>query len=172
MKALNTKGNSDNSQEIKVTTRVDRIPLPQRVSYNRASHTLAINVPATCLPLIAIVESVANENHPITAWQVIDTLPLQVSGITPTYKEKNLDEIENRRSGGRSLVDEPIGVNDDYNPRLRVKLCLRTHHDLCGEFVEAERKSSIKLNQLTKIVTFICCCHLQWVMHTSVRHLL
>lgn len=39
----------------------------------------------------------------------------------------------------RSLDDEPIGM-DEYSPRVRVKLCLRTHHDHCGEFVEAECK--------------------------------
>ncbi|KAJ8967553.1 hypothetical protein NQ314_002869 [Rhamnusium bicolor] len=140
VKALNTKGTSENSQEIKERTRVDRIPLPQRVAYDSASHTLSINVPATCLPLIAIVETVSNENHPITAWQVVDTLELQVSGLIPTYKEKSLDQMGTRsyKGVGRSLVDEPIGVNDDYNPKVRVKLCLQTHPEHCGEFVEAE----------------------------------
>ncbi|CAH2015543.1 unnamed protein product, partial [Acanthoscelides obtectus] len=137
VKALNTKGTSETSQEIRARTRVDRIPVPQRVAYDRASHTLSINVPATCLPLIAIVETVSNENHPITAWQVVDTMELQVSGLVPTYKEKNLDQITSR-GYQRSLVDEPIGVNDEENPRVRVKLCLQTHPEHCGEFIEAE----------------------------------
>lgn len=143
VKALNTKGTSENSQEIRERTRVDRIPVPHRVAYDRASHTLSINVPATCLPLTAIVETVINENHPITAWQVIDTLDLQVSGLVPTYKEKSLDQMGSRsdRAMGRSF-DEPIAVNDDYNPRVRVKLCLQTHPEHCGEFVEAECKYS------------------------------
>ncbi|KAJ8910183.1 hypothetical protein NQ315_004523 [Exocentrus adspersus] len=41
------------------------------------------------------------------------------------------------RGMGRTF-DEPIAVNDDYNPRVRVKLCLQTHPEHCGEFVEAE----------------------------------
>ncbi|XP_023012158.2 hemicentin protein echinoid [Leptinotarsa decemlineata] len=138
VKALNTKGTSENSQEIRERTRVDRIPVPQRVAYDRASHTLSINVPATCLPLIAVVETVSNDNHPITAWQVVDNMELQVSGLVPTYKEKNMDQIKSRFFKGRSLTDDPIGVNDDESPRVRVKLCLQTHSDHCGEFVEAE----------------------------------
>ncbi|KAG5872503.1 hypothetical protein JTB14_030866 [Gonioctena quinquepunctata] len=138
VKALNTKGTSENSQEIRVRTRVDRIPVPQRVAYDKASHTLSINVPATCLPLIAIVETVSNDNHPITAWQVVDNMELQVSGLVPTYKEKSMDQMISRIYKGRSLPDDPIGVNDDDSPRVRVKLCLQTHADHCGEFVEAE----------------------------------
>lgn len=119
---------------------MDRIPLPQRVAYDRSSHALSINVPATCLPLVAVVEAMSNENHPITAWQVVNTLPLQVSGLIPTYKETNLDNSHNYKAAGRSLVDEPIGVNDDYSPRVRVKFCLQTHSEHCGDFVEAECK--------------------------------
>ncbi|CAH2015545.1 unnamed protein product, partial [Acanthoscelides obtectus] len=62
---------------------------------------------------------------------------LSVSGLVPTYKEKNLDQITSR-GYQRSLVDEPIGVNDEENPRVRVKLCLQTHPEHCGEFIEAE----------------------------------
>lgn len=52
--------------------------MPQRVAYDKSANTISINVPATCLPLMAIIESISNDNHPVTAWQVIDTLPLQV----------------------------------------------------------------------------------------------
>lgn len=138
VKALNTKGSSENSHEIRASTKVDRIPVPQRVAYDPASHTLSINVPPTCLPLMAVVESIIDDHPPIPSWQVIDTLPLQVSGIIATYKEANLEQLRNRRTSGRALVDEPIGVNDDIDPRIRVRLCLRTHHELCGDFVEAE----------------------------------
>lgn len=140
VKALNTKGNSEHSQDIRISTRVDRIPLPQRVAYDPASHVVSINIPATCLPLVAIVESISSENHPIPIWQIVDTLPLQVSGISPTYKEANLEQI-GRGNRARSLSDEPIGV-DQYSPRVRVKLCLRSRIESCGDFVEAERKSS------------------------------
>lgn len=77
---------------------------------------------------------------------MVDTLPLQVSGLSPTYKEAILDQMGSRnyKGMGRSLVDEePIGVGDDFNTRVRVKLCLRTHHEHCGEFVEAEREYHI-----------------------------
>lgn len=155
VKALNTKGIGENSQEIRATTRVDRIPIPQRVAYDRASNTLSINVPATCLPLIAVVETVSNDNHPVTAWQVIDTIPLQVSGLIPTYKEKSLDKMMTRGLGnalGRSLADEPIGI-DEYSPRVRVKLCLRTHHEHCGEFAEAELGYANSLREASALTT-------------------
>ncbi|XP_060528040.1 hemicentin-1 isoform X2 [Cylas formicarius] len=155
VKALNTKGIGENSQEIKATTRVDRIPVPQRVAYDKATNTLSINVPATCLPMVAVVETISNENHPVTAWQVIDTLPLQVSGQNPTYKEKSLDKMMTRSFGalGRSLVDEPIGM-DEYSPRIRVKLCLRTHHDdHCGEFVEAELGYANSIREASALTT-------------------
>lgn len=143
VKAINIKGNSENSQEIGISTRVDRIPLPQRVAYDPATHALSINVPATCLPLVAVVETLSSDNLPLTSWHVVDTLPLQVSGLTPTYKEAILNQMGSRnyKTMGRSLVDdEPIGVGEDFNTRVRVRLCLRTHHEHCGEYVEAERK--------------------------------
>lgn len=138
MKALNTKGVSDNSQEIRERTRVDRIPMPQRVAFDKNSNTISLNIPPTCLPLIALVETMSNENVPITAWQVVDTLELQVSGLGMTYKEKVLDMGIGFK--GRSLSDEPIGMDEDLNPKVRVKLCLQTHPEHCGEFVDAERK--------------------------------
>ncbi|KAL1506126.1 hypothetical protein ABEB36_005549 [Hypothenemus hampei] len=153
VKALNTKGVGDNSQEIRVTTRVDRIPLPQRVAYDKQSKILSINVPATCLPLVAVVETISNENYPVTAWQVIDTLLLQVSGSIPTFKEKSLDKMLTRNfANARSLVDEPIGMDED-SPRVRVKLCLRTHHDHCGEFVEAEMGFANSLREASALTT-------------------
>ncbi|XP_018335575.1 hemicentin-2 isoform X2 [Agrilus planipennis] len=135
VKALNTKGNSDNSQEVRVTTRVDRIPLPQRVAFDPTTQGLSVNVPATCLPLVAVVEMINSESFPLTSWQVVDTLPLQTSGLVATYKEAILEQ-GNRRT--YPAVEEPIGVGDDDNVRVRVKLCLRTHHDHCGDYVEAE----------------------------------
>lgn len=109
------------------------------MAFDKNSNTVSLNIPATCLPLIAIVETISNENHPITAWQVIDTLDLQVSGLGNTYKEKSLDTM-GPSFKGRSLIDEPIGIDDEYGPKVRVKLCLQTHPEHCGEFVEAERK--------------------------------
>lgn len=133
------KGNSENSHEIRAATKVERIPLPQRVAYDPESSTISINIPATCLPLVAVVETLNNDHMPIPIWQVVDTLPLQVSGLMPTYKEANIGQMTGGNKG-RSLSDEPVGVIDEIDPRVRVKFCLRTHHELCGENVEAERK--------------------------------
>lgn len=79
---------------------------------------------------------------PITTWQVIDTLPLQTSGNFPTYKDANLGQLSSRnyKGAGRSLVDEPIGINDNFQTRVRVKLCLRTHQEHCGDPMDAECK--------------------------------
>lgn len=159
MKALNIKGNSDNSQDVGVSTRVDRIPLPQRVAYDPSSHALSVNIPPTCLPLVAVVETINSDNLPLTNWQVVDTLQVQVSGISPTYKETVLDQMTSRQHKGlgRSLVDdEPIGVNDDNTSRVRVRLCLKMHHDRCGEYVEAELGSAfIKEASAVTTPTFI-----------------
>lgn len=120
--------------------------MPHRVAYDPATRGISINLPQTCLPLIAVVEAITNENIPVpvATWQVVDTLPLQVSGSGPTYKEAILEHIsayKAYKNTGRSLVDdEPIGVTDEVNTRVRVKLCLRTHVEHCGSYVEAERK--------------------------------
>lgn len=114
--------------------------MPQKVEYDKNANALSINVPPTCLPLVAVVEAVSNEHHPITAWQVIDTLVLQVSGLVPTFKEKNLNQMTSMYYRGRALVDEPIGVNDEDSPKIRVKLCLQTHPEHCSDFVDAECK--------------------------------
>lgn len=140
VKAFNTKGKSDYSQDITVSTRVDRIPLPEKVTYDPSSHALSIIVPITCLPLVAVVESISHENMPIPAWQVLDTLPLEVSGLMPTYREANLDQLIARNYRGKSIIDEQIGLDDEYQSRVRVKLCLGTHLEHCGEFLEAERE--------------------------------
>ncbi|KAF5284702.1 hypothetical protein FQR65_LT13455 [Abscondita terminalis] len=158
VKALNIKGNSDDSQEITLTTHVDKIPHPMRVAYDPTTHRLSINVPATCLPLIAVVETISSEHLPLTNWQVVDTFALQVSGISPTYKEATLLQLGSRnyKGMGRSLVDEePIGVSDDINTRVRVKFCLRTHHH-CGEPIQAELGSAfIKEASVVTTSTFI-----------------
>lgn len=142
VKAINTKGYSSYSQEIGLATRVDRIPTPHRVAYDPSSQTLSLNIPATCLPLIAIVETNNVDTLPIPTWQVIDQLTLPVSGLVASYKEANLDQMTSRnyKAAGRSYVDEPIGVDDEYQTRVRVKLCLKTQPDYCGDYIDAECK--------------------------------
>lgn len=52
VKAYNNKGYSNYSDEIVAETRVDRIPAPQRVTFDPATHALIIYIPATCLQLV------------------------------------------------------------------------------------------------------------------------
>lgn len=54
VKAYNTKGQSEYSQETVAMTKVDRIPAPQRVTFDPESHALTINIGATCLQLVRI----------------------------------------------------------------------------------------------------------------------
>lgn len=114
------------------------------MAYDPSSQSLSINLPQTCLPLIAVVESISGESMPVATWQVVDTLPLQVSGSSPSYKEATLEHIGSYKAyknTARGLVDdEPIGAADEGSQRVRVKLCLRTSVDHCGSYVEAESK--------------------------------
>ncbi|XP_077286250.1 hemicentin protein echinoid isoform X2 [Arctopsyche grandis] len=147
VKALNAKGSSDFSNEIATTTKVDKIPSPDHVTFDPSTRTLSLNVGSTCLALVGVVESLVNGHTTMATWQVVETIPLHVSGNGPTYKEAVIDLMapSNRmgRNGGRSLGDE-INDNpgvpqvDELNPRVRVKLCLRVNHEHCGEYTEAE----------------------------------
>lgn len=143
VKALNTKGSSEYSNEVIQTTKVDKIPTPLHVSFDPSSRTLAVSVGTTCLSLIAIVESVINEGTPMAAWQIVETIQLQTSGNNPTHKEAVIEHlITPRRSSARSLgvSDDFPPLNDDLNPRIRLKLCLRANHERCGEYADAESK--------------------------------
>lgn len=144
LKAMNTKGSSEYSNEIMVTTKVDKIPPPLHVTFDPSSRTLGINVGATCLALIAIVESVINGDTPMAAWQIVETIQMPASGSSPTHKETVIEHLVTaRRSSARSLGiadDDFPPLEDDLNPRVRVKLCLRANHEHCGEYTEAESK--------------------------------
>ncbi|XP_050321107.1 muscle M-line assembly protein unc-89 isoform X1 [Bactrocera neohumeralis] len=161
--ALNTKGNSPYSNEIMTTTKVSKIPPPLHVTYDPNTHTLGINVGATCLSLVAIVESMVNMDTPMAQWEVVDTVNLQLSGNGPTFKETVIDRHipAYRSGGGRSLGhnhigghddgvgggdeddDEGVDMNtlalaDDNKPTVRVKLCLRSNQEHCGKHTNAE----------------------------------
>lgn len=144
VKALNTKGSSEYSNEVIKTTKVDKIPSPLHVSFDPSSRTLAVSVGTTCLSLIAIVESVINEGTPMAAWQIVETIQLQTSSNNPTHKETVIEHlITPRRSSARSLGvpdDDFPPLNDDSTPRIRLKLCLRANHERCGEYADAESK--------------------------------
>lgn len=146
LKALNTKGASDYSTEIFASTKVDKIPLPLHVTFDPSTRTLGVSVGATCLSLIAIVESVVNGDTPMAKWEIFETIPLQVSGNNPTHKDKIIDHLGARRSSARSLGvtdDDFPPLNDDLNPRIRVKLCLRANQERCGGYAEAESKYTL-----------------------------
>lgn len=143
VKAVNTKGQSDFSNDISRTTKVDIIPAAEQVTYDPSTRTLSLSVAPTCLALIGVVESLVNGH----SWQVVDTIPLQVSGNDITYKEVVIDNLAAARmgrNGGRSLHDgssemiSDISQVDDLNPRVQVKLCLRANQEHCGDYTEAE----------------------------------
>lgn len=145
VKALNTKGSSDYSNEVIKTTKVDHIPAPLSARFDPTTRTLGLSVGATCLSLIGIVESVINDGTPMAAWQIVETIQLQVSGHNPTHKETVIEHLVTaRRSSARSLGvtdDDFPPLNDDATPRVRVKLCLRANHERCGDYADAESKS-------------------------------
>lgn len=141
VKALNTKGSSEYSNEIIKTTKVDHIPMPMQVTFDPKSRTLGVTVGATCLSLIAIVESTINEGTSMVSWQIVETIPLQNSGSSATHKETVIEHLVTpRRSSARSLgiPDDEFASTEDPNPRVRVKLCLRINHERCGEYTDAE----------------------------------
>lgn len=152
VKALNPKSDSPYSSEIMVTTKVSRIPPPLQVTYEPNTRTLGIDVGATCLNLVAVVESMVNADSPMAAWEVVTTMDnLQLSGNGPTHKEKIIDRIIGARrvGGGRALghtisEDEDdnglnsLALEDENSPTVRVKLCLRTNPEHCGDYTDAE----------------------------------
>lgn len=155
-KALNTKGSSEYSNEIMTTTKVDKIPPPLHVTFDPASRTLAINIGPTCLSLIAMVESVINGDTPMAAWQIVETVQMGGSGHSPTQKKTIIEHLVTaRRSSARSLgttVDNDFPpLEDELNPRVRVKLCLLANHEHCGEYTEAESKFSKICKNMDKI---------------------
>lgn len=145
---MNNKGTSEFSNEIATTTKVNKIPPPKLVTFDPSSRTLGINVDPTCLALIAIVESIVNSDTPMAAWQIVDRIELTVSGNRETHRETIIEHLATaRRSTGRSLgvhspdhEDITSHLDDELNPRVRVKLCLRTNTDHCGDYTDAQSK--------------------------------
>ncbi|XP_046807302.1 Down syndrome cell adhesion molecule-like protein 1 isoform X1 [Lucilia cuprina] len=144
--ALNAKGSSGYSNEVLATTKVSKIPPPLHVTYDPNSHIVGINVAATCLSLIAIVESLVNRASPMATWEIVDTVTLLPSGNEATFKETTINHITQRThysmTGGRSMShaeDITLALAENkQGPSVRVKLCLRSNHDHCGEYTNAE----------------------------------
>ncbi|XP_053612701.1 hemicentin-1 [Plodia interpunctella] len=123
VKALNPKGQSNYSNEVTVTTKVDTIAPPGQVTYDPSSKQLVFSVSGTCLSLVGVAEGLTN------SWQVIDTVPIQLSGGMSSVVEAALEPPAPARRGA---------ALDDLNPRVRLKLCLRVNPEVCSEYTEAE----------------------------------
>lgn len=120
VKVYNTKDSSDYSDEFSATTTVTKIPAPSRVTYDPASGTLAINIAQTCLALVASIERLDEDGK----WQYISEWPLDVLGGAPTQREGAL----------------PYPDIETSEPGIKVRLCLKTDREKCGEYTKAESK--------------------------------
>lgn len=152
VKALNTKGNSEYSNEITKTTKVNKIPSALQVTYDPSTKMLGVNVGQTCLALIAVVETVVHGDTHVPEWHIVDQIPLHASGSAPSYKESVVENIivpRQSSSVARSLAEEEdftMALEDDSTPRVRVKLCLRGNPEHCGDYTVAESKFTSKFN--------------------------
>lgn len=158
--ALNSKGTSGYSNEVLATTKVSKIPPPLHVSYDPNSHVLGINVAATCLSLIAVVESLVTRDATVPMWEIVETLNLVPSGSETTFKEAVINHksrpahYTTATTSGRSLgagsggsgthlgEDRTMALAETAGPGpvVRVKLCLRSNHEHCGAYANAESK--------------------------------
>ncbi|XP_073977737.1 contactin-2-like isoform X4 [Rhodnius prolixus] len=172
VKAYNTKGQSNYSEEAAAMTKVDRIPTPQRVTFDPESHELTINIAATCLQLIAMVEvSTSVYGHD---WRLVETMPLSPSGASSRREATILSLMPRRaaKTSGRSLeINQDDHILDDHGAdsvRVRVRYCLQSNKDTCGDYTEAEigpsyikEASTIAMPTLVAIVVscvvFILC---------------
>ncbi|XP_044316182.1 titin isoform X1 [Drosophila rhopaloa] len=177
--ALNSKGSSGYSNDILATTKVSKIPPPLHVSYDPNSHVLGINVAATCLSLIAVVESLVTRDATVPMWEIVETLTLLPSGSETTFKEAVISQMSRpahyttATTSGRSLgaggggggshlgEDRTMALAETAGPGpvVRVKLCLRSNHEHCGAYANAEigksympHKSSMTTSALVAIV--------------------
>ena len=81
-------------------------------------------------------------------WQKQDTLLLSSSGKPETHREATvLSLVGTRQNGGRSLDNNEFEASSDQwviekgeNVRVRVRFCLMTDHEVCGDYTEAEGK--------------------------------
>ncbi|KAJ2949823.1 hypothetical protein O0L34_g11139 [Tuta absoluta] len=156
VKAVNTKGQSNFSNEIAVTTKVDEIPPPEQVTYDPSSRTLVFTAGATCLSLVGVAEGLGA----VGGWQVVDTVQMTLSGTSSTVQEAVLEPpVKPSRSTGRHFAEPPL---DELNPRLRLKLCLQPNQDICSNYTEAEigtsyTKDSTALTTATLIAIVVSC---------------
>jgi len=149
VKAVNTKGHSNYSDEVIAVTKVDRIPEPQHVTFDPASHTLSVNVGGTCLQLVAVVEASVDNTDSPTSWRLVDKIPIP-GGPAATRKEATILSLgwhgSQQASVGRSLGDDEgpgersAMATHQANTRIRVKLCLNAEHERCSDYRDADSK--------------------------------
>lgn len=152
VKAVNTKGQSNYSNEIETTTKVSKILPPEQLTFDPSSRTITFTVAPTCLPLVAVAEGLFNIDG-TPGWQVVETIPLRLSGATRSVQEASLELF--RQPDARRPLDE-------LNPRLRAKLCLHAAHEVCGLYAEAEIgtsfvKESSALTTATMVAILLSC---------------
>jgi echinoid protein len=121
-------GDSDYSEEVTATTKLDRFPVPQRVSYDPSNGQVAINLASSCLQLVALVEL----RDEVGEWRTFTKVP--VGGTT--HKELTVP-ISPGNPATASPSQSPAALElEDY---VRVKLCLQGSQDpLCGAYIKAD----------------------------------
>lgn len=91
------------------------------------------------------VETMISHIHD-ASWQKLETLPLTPSGNAATQLEATILSLINRRqTNGRSLDESDFEASSDElvvdkadDLRVRVRLCLMTDQEICGDYTEAE----------------------------------
>jgi echinoid protein len=119
------------------------------VTFDPVTHTLSVNVGATCLQLVALVEASVDSSDSPTSWRLVEKIPI-TGGPSATRKEATITSLVwhegQQTSVGRSLGDDdgpeerPVMATHQANPRIRVKLCLRAEHDHCSAATDASSK--------------------------------
>ena len=110
VKARNRKGESKYSEEVAVLSRVDvtKIPIPKNVHYEKSTAEASFGMESTPLDLIAKIELENRDG----SWRHYNAIAV---------KDTDFAEME---------IDEAV-------TNLRVKLCLATSEELCGQYAEA-----------------------------------
>jgi echinoid len=145
VKALNTKGSSEFSNEVTRTTKVSRVPKALQVTFDPMTKILGVDVGTTCLALIAVVESIVQDDTYKSEWRIVKQIPLHASGSSATHEKSVVENIQMPRSrnAARSLEhieeeDFTMALEDDPMPSVRVKLCLKGNPEYCGDYTIAE----------------------------------
>jgi len=96
-------------------------------------------------------------------WHLIEILPLAVSGSTSTHREATILSLVSRRQsvGARSLNDDNLNLmagNEDEDlidkpvddVRIRVRMCLKSSQNTCGDYTEAESERTCTVTDCLK----------------------